>query len=52
MATAKPCVDLAEHVVRGDPDAVEHEPADRVRGEHVEVLAGQARRRRRARRTR
>ena len=45
-------VDLAEHVVRDDPDAVEDEPADRVRGEHVETLAREARRRRRPPRTR
>ena len=33
--------DLAEHVVGGDPDPVEDQAADRVRGEHVERLAGE-----------
>ena len=34
-------VDLSEHVVGGDPDAVEDERADRVRGQQVEPLAAQ-----------
>ena len=34
-------VHLTEYVVRGDPDPVEHEAADRVRGHHVEGLTGQ-----------
>src|ERR1044072_9119647 len=34
--------DLAEHLLGPDADAVEVEPADRVRGEQVQVLTGEA----------
>ena len=41
IATAEPLVDLAEHVVARDADPVEVERAERVRGDHVEPLAGE-----------
>ena len=44
-------VELAEHLVGLDADAVELEAADRVRGEQVEVLARRGPRSRAGRRT-
>ena len=38
----EPAVEVAEHLVGLDADAVEVEAADRVRGEQVEALAGEA----------